>query len=152
MKFGPGFAFTFFYYFVTATAIATLITAKGAHVALDSGMPQRIGLVLGLIAGVVGGYCNQTLSFSIVSTQPTRQTQQLKTLLEEMDYNLVETIDLDSDSDEQPSPKTVLCYQRPGWRSLFSGKVFLCAGQKDVTVATRRLQLQRIQHQLDQAE
>ncbi|MGK7891994.1 MAG: hypothetical protein AB4042_21915 [Leptolyngbyaceae cyanobacterium] len=157
MKFGPGFAFTFFYYFVTTTAIATLVMAKGAHLALESGLPQRIGLVLGLIAGGVGGYCNQTTSFSVISTEPTRQVDQIKSLLEEMNYGLGDTIDLETELGEDfeakqanpPSPKTVWCYQRSGWRSLLSGKVFVCVGEKEITVATRLLQLKRIQQQLE---
>ncbi|NEQ95329.1 MAG: hypothetical protein F6K30_01115 [Cyanothece sp. SIO2G6] len=155
MKFGPGFAFTFFYYFVTGTIVATLVTAKGVNVALTSGLPQRVGIVVGVIAGIVGGYCNQTTSFSIVSTEPTRQVAWIKSLLSKMEYDRVETMELETDEleadqDNQAQSQTALCYQRSGWRSLFSGKVFLCVGDKEITIAARLLQLKRIQQQLEQ--
>ena len=144
MQFGPGFASTFLYYFVTTTIIMTAIALRTTGLSLDSGLPQQFGLIVGIVGGLTGGYLNRTTTFSVVSTNPTKLLKSLKQILAEMGYELSEETDL--------LDENISLYQRSGLRAFLSGNVFLQVEEQQVTVAARSISIKRIQSALDEAD
>ena len=144
MRFGPGFASTFFYYFVTTTIIMTAIALRSTGLSLDSGIPQQLGLILGLLGGGVGGYFNRTTEFEVSSTNPAKLVRSLEAVLEEMGYEVNE--------EEDELEDNISLYQRVGLRALFSGNVFVQVETRKVTVAARFISMKRIQAALEELD
>lgn len=141
MSFGPGFASTFLYYFVTTTVIMTAITLRATGLSLDSGYPQQFGLMMGILGGLVGGYFNRTSTFTVASSKPSDQLESLESILAGMGYEASEMGDRFDD--------TVSLYQRSGLSALVSGKVFVQLEKRQITVAARSISLKRIQAALE---
>lgn len=142
MQFGPGLASTFLYYFVVTTIIMTAIASRATSLSLDSGLPQQLGVGIGLLGGAIGSYFNRTTSFTMASTTPKTLVKSLKTILTDMGYELSEDRDrLDDD---------ILLYQRSGFSALFSGNVFLQLEERSITVAARSSCINRIQKALEE--
>ena len=144
MRFGPGFASTFLYYFVTTTIIMTAIALRATGLSLDSGFPQQFGLIAGLLGGLAGGYFNRTTTFSVASAKPAKLLTTLQDILNEMGYELSEDSDRLDDN--------ISLYQRSGLSAFFSGNVFLQIEDRQVTVAARSMSLKRIQSALEEAD
>ncbi|MEM9214783.1 MAG: hypothetical protein AAGD25_10595 [Cyanobacteria bacterium P01_F01_bin.150] len=141
MRFGPGFASTFLYYFVTTTIIMTAIALRATGLGLDSGFPQQFGLLIGLLGGMAGGYFNRTTTFSVSSASPTKLLKLLETILADMGYEVSEESERFDDD--------IALYQRSGLRSFFSGNVFVQIEKRQITVAARSISLKRIQAALE---
>ena len=121
----------------------TGIAVKAGGMPLEEGIAQRFGLLVGLVAGLCGGYFNRTTSFSISSTDPSQLLANLKAIAQDMGYQLMD------DSPNNRFEEDVLVYQRSGLSALFSGRVFFQIEDKQVTVAARSIQLKRLQQAID---
>ncbi|NJN85999.1 MAG: hypothetical protein HC881_06390 [Leptolyngbyaceae cyanobacterium SL_7_1] len=136
MQFGPGFLATFLYYFSTTAIVFALVSYKALGVGFDTQIPQQIGLLGGVLAGLVGGYFNRTRSFTVSYTNQKTFVAQLNDQLTQLGYQPQEPRD------------DVLVYERSALGKYLSGKVFVQLENGTATIASRSVQLSRIQKQL----
>jgi hypothetical protein len=136
MGYGPGFASTFLYYFVTTTLVATFVVSQGLGLKISSGYPSQIGLVIGIFAGLLGGYMNRTMSCSIAFDDKETFKNTLKEALDDMGYR------------HAYDDENVSVYVRSPIRQLLSGKIFVQFDEKDVTIASRSVHIKDLQRRL----
>jgi hypothetical protein len=145
-QFGPGFLSTFLYYFATTAIVTTFIASKGLHLAVGTGLPQQLGLVLGILAGLLGGYFNRTTHFSVAFTQQKAFLKALDDALSKLGYTKVSSDD-DSSSDDEN--ENVLVYRRSMLGRFLSGRVFVQVKPREATIASRAIQLNRIRQEVE---
>lgn len=124
MQFGPGLLPTFLYYFTGTAVILSLVTLKALHVGLDTGIPQEIGAIGGLVAGLLGSYFNRTTSFTL-PVQGKKQRNQLESTLSQMGYQ------------QTGEEEGILMFERSAASGFFSGKVFVQIDKEKMTIASR---------------
>lgn len=139
--FGPGFTATFLYYFASASILTALVATRGLNVSMATGLPQQLGVIVGLLAGWAGGYFNRTVALSIAAPN-RRALAQVEAALNEMGYHLSEA---ESPQDEG---EPVRVYVRSPLRQLLSGRVYLQQEGKSLTVASRAVHLRNLQRRL----
>lgn len=86
MQFGPGVLPTFLYYFTATAIIVSFVTIKGLHFGADTGIPQVVGSIAGLIAGGLGTYFNRTIMLKIPVQGKKKFLNQLESTLSQMGY------------------------------------------------------------------
>lgn len=136
MGYGPGFTATFLYYFVTTTLVATFVVSKGLGLPISSGYPSQIGLAIGLVAGLLGGYMNQSTSCSIAFDDPDTFKETLTSALDDMGYS------------HAYDDEGVSVYTRSPLRQLLSGKIFVKFETGEVTVTSRSVHIKDLQRRL----
>ncbi|MEO1402197.1 MAG: hypothetical protein AAFV72_13270 [Cyanobacteria bacterium J06635_1] len=141
---GPGTGFTFLYYFASTSLVGTLLASQVLHVSLSTGIPNQIGVVLGVFGGGVGTYFNRSQTLELPVKGKKELLNRLNPILSDMGYTLAE------DSEELAEG---LIYQRSGLRSLLSGKVYVTwaqkqADQKQAIVTSRAVHIRTLQKQL----
>lgn len=138
---GPGFGLTFLYYFVGTALVTALLATQTLGVGLETGVPNRFGLVFGVIGGLVGASLNRSSTLTL--TCPSQKTfkQQLTNILAEMGYS------------EMPDARTdgILVFQRSALRQAFSGRVYVLMEGKQAHLSSRTSHLRRLRQQLEQA-
>ncbi|NJL87454.1 MAG: hypothetical protein HC886_18085 [Leptolyngbyaceae cyanobacterium SM1_1_3] len=133
---GPGFGFTFLYYFAGIGLITTLLVAQSLHVGLETGFPAQLGTGVGLLGGLLAAYFNQTLALELPFKGKQQFLRSLNQALSEMGYTLV---------DEEAG---ALVYQRSPLRQLFSGRVYVLLSDKSATVFSRAIHIRNLQRRL----
>ncbi len=136
---------TFLYYFTGATLIAAMSSAQAFHLELATGEPFRFAIIPGLLAGLVGGYFNRTVSLVIphgtakpnTVTNPKTFTAQLNQALGDMGYG----------------PKSELeggyqVYQRSPLRHWLSGSILVQVTEGTATIFGRASNIKRLQKRL----
>ncbi|MEM9164792.1 MAG: hypothetical protein AAGC54_17215 [Cyanobacteria bacterium P01_F01_bin.4] len=136
---GPGTGFTFLYYFASTSLVGTLLASQVLHVSLSSGIPNQIGVVLGVVGGAVGTYFNRSQTLNLPIKGKKELLNRLNPILTDMGYALAE------DSEE---PAAGLIYQRSGLRALLSGKVYVTLAPKQAILTSRAVHIRTIQKQL----
>jgi hypothetical protein len=138
---GPGFAFTFLYYFVGTALVTALLATQTLGVGLETGIPNRFGLLFGVVGGGIGALTNRSRSLTLPCPSQKNFQQQLNTILTDMGYAAV------------PDARTdgVMVYRRNALRQLFSGPVYVLLEGKQAHISSRTVQLGRIQRQLEAA-
>lgn len=136
MQFGPGLAATFLYYFTSTAVVLTLVASESSGLSVNTGIPQQIGALGGLIAGVLGTYFNRTLSFSVPVESRKKFLNQLESTLTGMGYQKV--------SDEEG----VQTYQRSDWSKWFSGRIFVQMEDQQATIASRAITVRSLKQVL----
>jgi hypothetical protein len=136
MQFGPGFLATFLYYFSTTAIVFALVSYNALGVGFDTQIPQQIGLLGGVLAGLMGGYFNRTRSFTVPYTDQKTFLAQLNEQLSQLGYQ------------PQESVEDVWVYERSALGKYLSGKVFVQLENGTATIASRSIQLNRIQNHL----
>ena len=63
-KFGPSNSTTFLYYFGSSTLITIVLASLVLHLSPTSGLPNQLGLVMGLFGGLVGTYFNRSITLA----------------------------------------------------------------------------------------
>jgi hypothetical protein len=137
MQFGPGFFPTFLYYFASTSVIFTMAAARALHVGLGSGLPQELGIAGGLLAGLIGGYFNRTVTLSMPVTHQKTFLSKLNDVLSSMGYQKIEELE-----------DQVLVYERSALSKFFSGKVFVQLAAGTATIAGRSIQMNTIRKQM----
>lgn len=141
---GPGFTATFLYYFTSATLLATLVATKGLALSLGTGLPQQLGLGVGLAAGAVGGYFNRTVALSMAAPNTARTRAKVESALSEMGYSLDES---EPPADGAGAPLNV--YVRSPLRRLLSGRIYIQQDGNQLTVASRAGHIRQLQRRLN---
>ncbi len=142
---GPGFTATFLYYFTSATLLATLVAARGLNLSFGTGLPQQLGLAVGLVAGGLGGYFNRTAAISISAPPGSASLAQVNGVLDEMGYHLDEA---DSASVDVSLDSPLRVYVRSPLRQLLSGRVYVQQDDNQLTIASRAMHLRDLQRRL----
>jgi hypothetical protein len=140
MQFGPGFTATFLYYFASTAILFSFVSSQALGVGVSTGIPQQIGLVSGLLAGLMGAYFNRTATLSVPFQSRKAFLANLTPVLEQMGYQ--------KKSQEKSEEDDLLIYERSALGKLLSGKVYVQLEQGKATIASRSLQLKRIQKQM----
>ncbi|NJL40076.1 MAG: hypothetical protein HC899_27450 [Leptolyngbyaceae cyanobacterium SM1_4_3] len=136
MQFGPGFGATFLYYFTSTAILFTLVSSQALGVDMGSGIPQQVGLVGGLVAGLMGAYFNRTTTLSVTFKGKKAFLANLNTVLSQMGYQ------------QKSEEDDLLVYERSALGRFLSGKVYVQIEPEKATIASRSLQLKRIQKQI----
>jgi hypothetical protein len=139
-QFGPGFLSTFMYYFVSTALVTTFFASRALSITVSTGLPQQLGLVLGLFAGGLGGYFNRTISFSYSGGKPKQVLKTIEKTLADLGYHLVENPGGVEDD--------VRVYQRSALARLVSGRVYVVLENGDATIASRAVHIRRLRKQL----
>ena len=133
---GPGFGFTFLYYFAGIGLITTLLMAQSLHVSLESGFPAQLGIGVGLVGGLIAAYFNQTLSLEVPFKGKKQFLRSLSQVLSEMGYTQV------------AETEGVLIYQRSPLRQLFSGKVYVQLNKQNALIFSRAAHIRSLRRRL----
>lgn len=137
MQYGPGFLSTFLYYF-TATAVITIFAAsKAFSLGVYTGLPQQLGLVLGIMGGLAGGYFNRTVDFSVPFKNRNEFLSNLDRTMTALGY------------EKTSQEEDLLIYQRIAMARFLSGKVFVQLEPKQATVASRLIQVRKLRKQIE---
>lgn len=137
MQFGPGLLPTFLYYFTGTAVILSFVTLKALHIGIDTGIPQEVGAIGGLLAGVLGSYFNRTLSFSVPIQGKKKFRNQLETILSQMGYQ------------QTGEEEGVLIFERSASSGFFSGRVFVQIEGDMMTIASRASTVRRIKKAIE---
>jgi hypothetical protein len=146
MEFGPGFLPTFLYYFVGTALLFTLVASKALGLSVETGLPQQVGAVGGVVAGLIGAYFNRTMVFSVPFTNKKTFLNRLESTLTQLGYQLVPEDESSPEQDADP----VLVYERSSSRNWLSGKIFvqLDETEKTATIASRAAMIRRLKKEL----
>jgi uncharacterized membrane protein required for colicin V production len=138
-RFGPGFLSTFLYYFATTALLTAFITNKGLNFDLATGLPQQLGVIVGLLTGLIGAYFNRTTSFSVTFKNRPVFLQNLNEILSEMGYE---------EGDRLDGLDDIRIYRRMALGKLLSGRVFVELKPGEATIASRSIQLKGIRERI----
>lgn len=133
MQFGPGFLPTFLYYFATTAIVFTLVVAKGTGAGMDTGLPQQVGAIGGVVAGLIGAYFNQTKTISVKFQNQKTFLKQLEQALNQMGYQQVAEED------------GIRIYERLNLAKWLSGKIYVQLEQNTATIASRATHIRGLQ-------
>ncbi|GAB4383969.1 MAG: hypothetical protein Kow00121_46810 [Elainellaceae cyanobacterium] len=136
MQFGPGYFPTFLYYFTTTAVIFTLMASRGMGISMNSGLPQQLGLAVGVIAGLLGAYVNYTTMMSVQFQNRKKFLAELETALTEMGYQ------------QTSEEEGVQVYERSAIRRLLSGKLYVQLENNTATIASRAANIRRLQKEI----
>ncbi len=137
-QFGPGASVTFLYYFVSTSLITSFLTLKVLPITAKSGLPQQLGLILGVVVGAIATYFNRTATVTLSGQGNKAFMNQLEQVLNQLGYQPADG----DDGDE------VQVYERSALAKLLSGKVFVQIEGDQVTIASRAGQLRQLRRTL----
>jgi hypothetical protein len=140
MRVGLGGAGTFLVYFIYTAVILSIGSSIVFQLSRESGIPQQIAIVGGVIVGAIGSYFNRTVIRPIAADDEQTLLNQVNRGLTGLGYQQVEQID-----DE------VFVFQKVV-RQWLSSKVYVRVQPQQVTIAGRVSQVQKLQEQLNTGE
>lgn len=140
-QFGPGFTATFLYYFASTAFLTTFIASKALSITVSTGLPQQLGLVMGLFAGTLGGYFNRTVTMEISVKTAKDFFRTLEASLADMGYAKVEPANA--------LEENLTVYQRKALGKILSGKIYVQLNNGSATVASRAIHIRRLRKLLN---
>lgn len=132
MQFGPGIAATFLYYFTSTAVVITFVASRAIGLGIDTGVPQQVGALGGLLAGILGTYFNRTTSFTVPVQSQKKFWNELESTLSQLGYQQVA---------EEEGIRT---YQRSSFSKWFSGRIFVQLEQQQATIASRAITIRQL--------
>lgn len=102
--------------------------------------PYRYGLIVGLLAGLLGGYFNhtQTVSQSFKSRRDIQTfTERLQNALQEMGF------------EEKGKEEDYTVYEKSRLQTFFSGKMLVQMNRKGASVSGRAINMRKLKEKLD---
>lgn len=138
---GPENSFTFLYYFGTTTLITIALASLVLHLSPMSAVPNRMGLVMGLIGGFLGLYFNR----SITLKQPIKGH---KVFLNQISQPLAELGFTPVDADDN-LPADLVIYARQNVRGMLSGKVYIRLEPKVAYITSRAVHIRGLKKILE---
>lgn len=132
MQFGPGIAATFLYYFTSTAVVITFVASRAIGLGIDTGVPQQVGALGGLLAGILGTYFNRTTSFIVPVQSQKKFWNELESTLSQLGYQQVA---------EEEGIRT---YQRSSFSKWFSGRIFVQLEQQQATIASRAITIRQL--------
>ncbi len=137
MQLGPGLWSTFCYYFTGMTLITAVVSSNALGLSLATGTPYRLGIVLGLFAGLIGAYFNRTTTLSLEFKNKKAFTATLNEALAEMGF------------EQQSELDDFVIYQRSALSHLFSGKVLVQIDKNSANISGRSANIERLRQKLE---
>lgn len=132
MQFGPGIAATFLYYFTSTAVVITFVASRSLGLGVDTGLPQQVGALGGLLVGILGTYFNRTISFTVPFQSQKKFFNQLESTLTQLGY-------------QQISEEEGICtYQRSNFSKWFSGRIFVQLDDQQATIASRAITIRNL--------
>lgn len=138
---GVGIWATFIYYFSCTTMIGAIATSQGLGLSLATPQPYRYGVILGLIAGVLGSYFNRTSSMTVGFEEQQAFSAQLNQALADMGFELQPAAPSDLGPD-------YLIYQRAAMGRWLSGQIFVQLSQHSATIASRSIHIKQLRQKI----
>ncbi|MGB3612160.1 MAG: hypothetical protein WBA10_00090 [Elainellaceae cyanobacterium] len=142
---GPGAFATFLYYFTSTTILSALVVVRGLDLSVTTGVPQRLGLMVGLLAGALGVYFNRTVTLEVAASNSDRTLAEIEAALSELGYSLDEAALAAADDTDLP----FRVYQRSALGKLLSGRVYVQQAKNQLIVASRAVHLRQLRRQLE---
>lgn len=136
MQAGPSFLSTFIYYFSTTAIVLTVVASRATGLQIATGIPQQIGALGGVLAGLVGVYFNRSVAIVVPFSQEKQFLAELEAALTAMGYQI------------QAEGEGVRVYTRSGISKWLSGRVFVKIEGKAATIATRAVQMRKIEPEI----
>lgn len=139
---GPGFWFTFIYYTVTATTVATVAGAPllfGGTVGLES---LQTALPAGLVIGALGAYFNHSTAIDFATKNTREFRQQLSQTLADLGFSPVTEAD--------PAFAEFEVYERGAIGKWFAGRVFVKIDRQQATIVGRAGLMRKLRDRLSQ--
>ncbi len=134
-EFGPGAAATFLYYFASTAVAITFVMSRSTGLGVGTGLPEQVGAVGGLVAGLLGLYFNRTAQFSLPLQGRKKFLNELDTVLAQYGYQPVPSDQLEQLTAETSGSLRV--YERSGASKWLSGRIFVQVEDQQVTLASR---------------
>lgn len=129
----PGYALTFLYYFsITNVIVIGLLSGRFGVSFLDRSI-YPIGICAGLMAGILGASFNRNVTVSAKVKKQGVWLSSFNQSLAEMGF------------EPQKELGDYSIYQKSGWATLFSGRVFLKIEGKTATVIGRAAVIKTLQ-------
>ena len=129
---GPENSLTFLYYFGTTTLITIVLASLVLHLSPMRGVPNQLGLAMGLAGGALGLYFNR----SITLKQPIKW---LNVFLNEISQPLAK-VGYTRGVDES-LPADLVMYARSNVRGLLSGKIYIRLEAKTAYITSRAVHI-----------
>jgi uncharacterized protein YneF (UPF0154 family) len=134
---GPEFLTTFLYYFICTTLIVLLTISQGMGISLDR-FSYVIGMLMGLVAGLIGAYFNRSVTFSTpLKGNPKTFKRTFEKTLSDMGFEL----------NGQMEDFTIYC--KSPLKTLFAGRVLVKIEKDVVTIMSRSSTVKRLQEKLE---
>ncbi len=137
---GPENSLTFLYYFGTTTLITIVLASMVLNLSPMTAVPNRLGLVMGLVGGFLGLYFNR----SITLKQPIKGHKvflnRISQPLAELGYTPVE---------DDSFPADLVVYARQNVRGLLSGKVYIRLEAKTAYITSRAVHIRGLKKILE---
>lgn len=135
---GPGWVPTFLYYFSGTALVTTFLAVQTLGVGLETGIPNQLGLLVGILGGLIGAYFNRNQIIEVPIAKRKTFLRQLEQALAEKGYELDEAADLEG----------VAVYRRPAFRQLFSGRIYVQIEDQQAFIASRATHLRWLKKKL----
>lgn len=139
MQFGPGLVVTFLYYFTSTAVVITFVMSRALGLGVNTGIPQQVGALGGLLVGILGAYFNRTISFTVPFQSQKQFLKELEATLTQLGYQQISDIDSDIEN--------VRVYQRSSFSKWFSGRIFVQLENQQATIASRAITLRNLKAQ-----
>lgn len=122
---GPGLLATFLYYFSSTVIIIVFVVSQGMHLSWNAKQPYQLGILVGLIAGLVGAIRNRSLTLSTVFQNRKAFIKTLDETLAQMGFS------------QKLQLENYWVYKKSSLQTLFSGKVFVQIEHNQATIVGR---------------
>lgn len=136
MQFGPGVLPTFLYYFTATAVIVGFVTIRGMHFGLETGVPQIVGTIAGLIAGGLGTYFNRTIQVSVPVQSKKKFLNQLESTLNQMGY------------EKTAEEEEILTFERSAG-TLSPSRIYVQIEGETATIASRARIVRQVQQAIE---
>ncbi len=136
MQFGPGVLPTFLYYFTATAVIVGFVTIRGLHFGSETGVPQILGAIAGLIAGGLGTSFNRTTTLTVSVASRKKFVNQLESTLSQMGY------------EKTAEEGEVLTFERSAG-TLSPSKIYVQLEGETATIASRARILRQVKQALE---
>ncbi|MBD2106510.1 hypothetical protein [Nodosilinea sp. FACHB-13] len=136
---GPGFGFTFLYYFSGTALVTALLAVNSLGIGLDTGLPNLYGTLFGTAGGLLGAFGNRSTTLILPINSRKTFKRELDAALAEMGYT----------EDAEANLEGILVYRRPFVRQLLSGRVYVLLSDKQAQISTRAVHMGGIKKRLE---
>ena len=137
---GPEHSLTFLYYFGTTTLITIMLASVVFHLSPMSGLPNQLGLAMGLAGGMVGLYFNRSVTLKQSIKGHKVFLNQISQPLEKLGYAQVE---------DDNMPADIVVFARRNLRGLLSGKIYIRLDAKTAYITSRAVHIRGLKRTLE---
>ncbi|MCM1982982.1 hypothetical protein [Lyngbya confervoides] len=147
---GPGFGFTFLYYFALTALIVAIAAMQILHESPTAPIIYQVGLAFALPFALINALQKQTQRLEIAINAPAPFLQRLNQALQELGYDPVQP--LHPEEPLQPeamgdAPQTWVA-QRSGWQTPLAGKIYVATTDHRAVLVSRKSVMQQLSAKL----